>query len=216
MTAVETRPRGRRLPLVVSVITVAALTVAAIGAGTYALWSSEDTFAGSLWQAGDLSMTTEEASWRQVTPGVTEPRSGDLTATPEDFFTMPGDVIEITQPLETYLCGENLTAALSVEFASPGAVRAQQDTGDIAVAVRVEDAEGDTVATGSADGGPLAVPGLRGSPQGEIEQWAVIVTVEVLGDYAWTDGEVHGAAGVWAAGDLIVRLDQVRANGAAR
>ena len=71
MTAVEARPRSRTLPLVVSVIAVGALTVAAIGAGTYALWSSEDTFAGSLWQAGDLSMTTEDASWRQITPGVT-------------------------------------------------------------------------------------------------------------------------------------------------
>lgn len=216
MTAAETRPRGRRLPVVVSMIAVAALTVAAIGVGTYALWSSEDTFAGSLWRAGDLSMTTQDASWRQITPGVTEPRSGDLTATPDDFFTMPGDVIEITQPLETYLCGENLTAALSVEFASPGAVRARQETGDIAVALRVEDAGGDTVATGSADGAPLAVPGLRGSSQGEIERWSVIVTVEVLGDYAWTDADVHSAAGVWAAGDLIVRLDQVRANGATR
>lgn len=216
MTAVENRTRRRSLPVVVSVIAIAALTVAATGAGTYALWSSEDTFAGSLWRAGDLSMTTEDASWRQVTPGVTEPKSGDLVSTPEDFFTMPGDVIEITQPLETYLCGENLTAALSVGFASPGAVQAQQETGDIAVALRVEDAEGDTVATGPADGVPLAVPGLRGSAQGEIARWAVIVTVEVLGDYAWTDGDVHSAAGVWAVGDLIVRLDQVRANGAAR
>ena len=44
----------------------------------------------------------------------------------------------------------------------------------------------------------------------------MIVTVEVRGDYAWTDADVHSAAGVWAAGDLIVRLDQVRANGAGR
>ena len=161
-------------------------------------------------------MTTEDASWRQITPGVTEPRSGDLATTPEDFFTMPGDVIEITQPLETYLCGENLTAALSVEFASPDAVRAQEETGEIAIALRVENAEGDTVATGSADGTPLAVPGLVGSSQGESDRWSVIVTVEVRGDYAWTDADVHSAAGVWAAGDLIVRLDQVRANGAGR
>ncbi|WP_311258182.1 SipW-dependent-type signal peptide-containing protein [Microbacterium sp. WCS2018Hpa-9] len=210
MTAVEPRPRGRRLPVVVSMIAVAALTVAAIGAGTYALWSSEDTFAGSLWRAGDLSMTTEDASWRQVTPGVTEPRSGDLAATPEDFFTMPGDVIEITQSLDTYLRGENLTAALSVEFASPGAVRAQEEAGDISVTMRVEDADGNTVATGSADGVPLAVPGLVGSSQGESDQWSVIVTVEVRGEYTWTGGDVRSATGIWAAGDLIVRLDQAR------
>lgn len=216
MTAVETPHRRRRLPVVVSALAAAALTVVAIGAGTFALWSSEDTFAGSLWQSGDLSMTTQDASWRQITPGVTEPRSGDLASTPEDFFTMPGDVIEITQPLETYLRGENLTGALSVEFASAGAVSAQQAAGDIAVALRVEDAEGDTVATGSADGVPLAVPGLVGTPQGALEQWSVIVTVEVRGDYAWTDGDVRSAAGVWAAGDLIVRLDQVRENGAGR
>ena len=192
---------------------VAALTVAAIGAGTYALWSSEDTFAGSLWRAGDLAMTTEAASWKQVTPGVTEPRFGDLASTPTDFFTMPGDVIEITQPLETYLCGENLAGALSVEFASPGVVQTQQDAGDIAVSLRVEDADGAVVATGEPDGMPLAVPGLVGSSQGEVDRWSVIVTVEVRGDYVWTGSDVRGATGVWAAGDLIVRLDQARGSG---
>lgn len=214
MTARDTSDRMKRVPLVVSAIAVAALTVAAIGAGTYALWSSEDTFSGSLWRAGDLAMTTEAASWRQITPGVTEPRSGELTSTPTDFFTMPGDVIEITQPLETYLCGENLAGALSVEFASPLEVQAQVDAGDVAVTLRVEDAEGDVVATGSPDGGPLAVPGLVGSPQGETDRWTVIVRVDVRGDYVWTDSDVRSVAGIWAAGDLIVRLDQVRARGA--
>lgn len=214
MTAVDTPPHSTRTPLVVGIIAVAALAVAAIGAGTYALWSSEDTFSGSLWRAGDLEMTTEAASWRQITPGVTEPRSGELASTPTDFYTMPGDVIEITQPLETYLCGENLIGALRVDFASPLDVQAQVDAGDIAVTLRVEDAEGDVVATGSADGGQLAVPGLLGSPQGETDRWTVIVRVEVRGDYVWTDSEVRSAAGIWAAGDLIVRLDQVRGTGA--
>lgn len=214
MTAVDTPPRAKRAPLIISAVAVAALTVAAIGAGTYALWSSEDTFSGSLWRAGDLAMTTEPASWRQITPGVTEPRSGELASTPTDFFTMPGDVIEIAQPLETYLCGENLAGALSIEFASVLDVQAQVDAGDIAVTLRVEDAEGDVVATGSPDGGPLAVPGLVGSPQGETDRWTVIVRVDVRGDYVWTDADVRGAAGIWAAGDLIVRLDQVRESGA--
>ncbi|WP_157534276.1 SipW-dependent-type signal peptide-containing protein [Microbacterium sp. Leaf320] len=214
MTAVDTPPRTRRATLIISAVAVAALTVAAIGAGTYALWSSEDTFSGSLWRAGDLAMTTEAASWQQITPGVTEPRSGELESTPSDFFTMPGDVIEITQPLQTYLCGENLVGALRVEFASPLDVQAQVDAGDIAVMLRVEDAEGDVVAAGAPGGGPLAVPGLVGSPQGETDRWTVIVRVEVRGDYVWTDDDVRSATSIWAAGDLIVRLDQVRGSGA--
>lgn len=214
MTAVDTPPHSTRTPVAVGMIAVAALAVAAIGAGTYALWSSEDTFSGSLWRAGDLSMTTEAASWRQITPGVAEPRSGMLASTPTDFFTMPGDVIEITQPLKTYLCGDHLIGALSVDFASPLDVQAQVDAGDIAVTLRVEDAEGDVVATGTPDGGQLAVPGLIGSPQGETDRWTVIVRVEVRGDYVWTDSDVRSAAGIWAAGDLVVRLDQVRGTGA--
>lgn len=221
MSGTDARMRPRRSPVVVSALAVAALTVAAIGAGTYALWSSEDTFSGALWRSGDLSMTTQPASWRQITPGVTEPRSGDLAETPTDFFTMPGDVIEITQPIETYLRGENLSGALSVGFASTAAVQAQHSAGDIAMSLRVEDAEGVVVATGSPDGNPLAVPGLAGSTAGERDRWTVVVTVQVRGDYTWTglgDGtgaDVRDAGGIWAAGDLIVRLDQVRESVAA-
>lgn len=195
-----------------------ALVAAAIGlvalliGGTLALWSATAGFRGGEITAGDLDLTTGTATWQQVTPGVTDPRSGVLDGVPEDFFTMPGDVIEIVQPITTTLIGDNLAAGLSVGLADAEVVD-DVDAGRITVSYRVEDAHGMQVAPASGQaqiGDVLAVPGLTGTDDGVTTEWVLVVRVEVLDDYVWTGSPVTAAAGLWSADTLQITLEQTR------
>ncbi|MBO3663932.1 hypothetical protein [Microbacterium stercoris] len=194
-----------------AVITTSAAVVAAMaGAGiAYAMWSSEDTFLGGLVTAGDLSITTGDPTWRQVTPGVSDPLSGGLETTPE-FIGMPGDIVEIVQPVTTYLRGDNLVGGFDVQLRDPSALADHVRSGSVEISFRIEDADGIQVApaTGGAElGEVLPVPGLEGHDGGATASWKVVLTAELTGDYIWADAPT---ADLWSIGDIIVALRQVR------
>lgn len=204
-------PRARRWTAGLVAIGVATALVA--GSVSYALWSGSADAAGGTVTAGDLSLTLGTATWQQVTPGVTDGASGVLTPTAPDFLSMPGDVIEIVQPVTTTLVGDNLAAGLHVDFADAETGNADVDAGLIAVSFHIEDADGNQIApaTGQADLGDMVpVPGLVGNDAGAIDDWSIVVTVDVLGDYVWETAEPRTAADRWAIGALVVELEQVR------
>ena len=206
---------ARRSVLAVVVVAVAVVVSIIVGAlAATALWRSEDDFLGGLFTAGDLQLTSGTATWAQVTPGVASPLSGTLDETPTDFHTMPGDIVEITVPVETYLRGDNLQAGIRVEFAEP--ISADIRDGLLAVSFQVDDADGNPVAPAEGPasvGETVPVPGLVGSDAGVRTAWSVRVRVEVLGDYVWTADAPVAAATTWNAGSLDIRLSQVRTGG---
>jgi hypothetical protein len=63
---------------------------------------------------------------------------------------------------------------------------------------------------GAELGETVVVPGLAGSNDEEPQDWVVVIRVEVLGEYVWTDGHPVDAAGVWSSGGLVISLEQVR------
>lgn len=208
------RTRAGLKVAVVGPVTAGAAAVLLAGGGTYALWSSEDSFLGGMFTAGDLSMTTGTPTWAQITPGVSPGATGGLTATPDGFRSMPGDVIQIRVPATTTLQGDNLNGGFSVRFAHPDALNQAVADGRISTGFHVEDADGDRVAPASGEaelGTTVMVPGLVGDDDGETTSWTVVVTVNVLGDYSWVTPATEGFPGEWAAGDMVVRLEQVRA-----
>ena len=182
---------------------VAVMTLA--GGLTFALWSAALALphSGTV-HAGDLQVTTGDATWLQVTPGVTDPASGTLVTTPAGFASMPGDVVEIRVPVTTYLRGDNLTADLTVEVGPA--------TGDVTVTVWVTDAQGRLVA-GPAQvlaGERLVVEGLVGNDAGVSTQWTVVLRAEVTGDYRWVTPGDAPATVTWNVGTVDVSLDQTR------
>lgn len=195
---------------------IAGATIAAVGvvgaAGlAFALWNAEDSFSGGSVAAGDLRVVTSPGSWAQVTPGVTAPATGTLAAGNEGFHTMPGDTVEIAVPITTTLQGENLNAELAVAAGSGAAP--DIDAGIIAASYRVEDGSGAQVApaTGEAElGAPVTVPGLESSSAGVTADWTVVVTVQVLGEYRWTDMDPALDLASWAIDGIDVELHQVR------
>lgn len=194
------RRKRRRAAVIVPIVVAAGVAGAATMA--YGLWSASQEAAGGTVTAGDLALQAGTASWAQVTPGVTNPGSGTLTSTPTDFYSMPGDVIEIVQPVTTYLRGENLNGGLSVTVENP--------SGDIDTSFVVRDDAGNTVTAPAELGDVVAVPGLVGSNDGVTASWEVVVTVDVLGDYQWVTPENGAGPGTWSAGSLDVTLSQVR------
>jgi len=198
------------------IVTIGALIAAALvlaGGITSAAWLASEAVRGGTLTAGDLRMTAEKPTWEQVTPGVDTPRSGTLTTTPVDFSSMPGDVINIDQPVTTTLVGDNLNAGFTVDFANGSAVADDVRDGKIAVTFHVEDELGRTVAPdgGNAPFGALVrVPGLVGESGGATTKWNVVTQVRVLSDYTWTSGSVTESPDLWSSGDLRVELKQVR------
>ncbi len=128
---------------------------------------------------------------------------------------MPGDVITITQNVESYLQGDNLNAGFAVDYASGGDAAQAVADGLIALSFHIEDADGAQVTPESGDapfGTTLAVDGLTGTDEGILEDWKVVISVEVLGDYDWLNGEsAEDAPAQWAAGNIVVTLEQLRA-----
>jgi alternate signal-mediated exported protein len=195
---------------------LAALAAACVGAlvvggtGTYATWSAATGLLGGSITAGDLRLTAGTPSWRQVTPGVVSPATGTLSSAPAGFHTMPGDVIEVVQPVSTYLRGDNLAGEVTVDLADSDDL----DSGLIEATYRVEDAGGVQVAPASGEatvGATTVVPGLVGDDDGEHADWTVVVTVHVRGDDQWLDDVTTAPdPGQWSVGAVTVQLDQVR------
>lgn len=221
----ETRPAGerartwpfsRRASVLLAGGAAAALLLGAGGA-TLALWSGSATFAGAPITAGDLNITRGDGFWQQVTPGVADPASGSLEMAAADFPSMPGDIVEVVIPIQTTLQGENLQAELSVD--SRAALTSELADGSVVATYRVERADEDGTSSPVTEqipvGTPTTVPGLQGSSAGRTDDWLVIVTTEIRGDYLWRPVTTVGPA-AWTLDDLTVSLDQVRSAPSAR
>ena len=202
-----------RLRFAVSQLLVAGVAVAIALAGggiSYALLSTQAVVPGANVVAGDLRLSTGVPAWRQVTPGVSNPASGTLTSTPSDFYSVPGDVIEIRTPATTYLRGENLAGALSVRYANPADV-----SPDVTSTFYIEDTAGNQVAPASGQalfGQFVVVPGLVGDNAGRSADWTLVVRVVVGGDFQWFSSSISSAE-TWTVGTFAFDLVQTRTLG---
>lgn len=217
MTTRERRRRSLRRPGLAAAapLLVGLLIAGASAGGTYALWSASASASLGDITAGNLRLVSMETTWSQVTPGTGTAEELPLTGTPADFRVMPGDIIRITQNVESYLQGDNLTAGLAVNYATGSDAAQDVEDGLIALSFHIEDEAGVQVApvSGTAPfGTTLAVGGLTGTDQGVVEDWKVVISAEILGDYDWVDGEtLDDAPAQWAAGNIVVTLEQLRA-----
>lgn len=201
----------KKLIAATSIVALATAGVLSAAVAAFALWNSEDVFAGGRTTAGDLNISYDGGTWRQVTPGVSAPASGTLEAGTDGFITMPGDVIEILVPVTTTLQGENLNATLQV--AAQHQARTSIEAGLIAASYRIENANGVQIApaTGEAElGSPVHVPNLESSNEGITAQWTIVVTATVLGDYRWSTQRPSLDLSAWSLNGLDITLKQLR------
>lgn len=204
------RPRRRRWTgrWLIGLALAAAITALAGGAAQ-ALWTQSIFGLGGSLATADLDVAVGDLTWSQVTPGVASPASGQLAATPTDFFSMPGDIVEISAPVTAYLKGANLAAALFVGYADPGSADPT-----LSVGFHVEDEAGNRVAplVGEAQlGEAVTIPGLTGDSEGVTTRWTVVVRVTVGGDFSWLTTPTAGSAfASWDIGTLDFDLVQVR------
>ncbi len=216
MTARERRRWSPRRPghAVAAPLLAGVLIAGASAGGTYALWSAGTSASLGDITGGNLRLVSRETTWSQITPGTGNAEEHPLTGTPADFRVMPGDVVTITQNVESYLQGENLDAGLAVDYAQGSDAAHAVEDGLIALSFHIENAEGVQVAPENGTspfGTTLAVSGLTGTDAGAAEHWKVVVTAEVLGDYDWVDGASAIDAPVqWAAGNIVISLEQLR------
>lgn len=201
------RSRSRRRTRTLGLGAAGAVAGLMLAVVAHALWSAQDAFSGGLLTTGDLDMTTGQATWAQITPGVSAPQSGVLDGTPTDFSSMPGDVLQIVQPVSTTLRGDNLNAGFTVDLADAA------EAEGVELSFHIEDGEGNHVApeSGQADfGAVLTIPELTVGDAGRTDDWRVVIRIDVLGDYRWVAGDVTASPLEWAVSSIVVRLDQVR------
>lgn len=192
----------------------AGLTIVAllfVGGSALALWQSAVAFAGGRTTAGDLQLHRGEGRWQQITPGVSSPASGPLDSSPDQFVSMPGDVVEIRIPISTHLQGDNLAARLLVDAGREASE--QLASGAIDANYRVETAEGVQAGPSIGEaklGTPIKVQGLRSSSAGVQADWVVVITVRVQGDYRWVGKDPLLDLSSWSVDRVDVTLTQVR------
>ena len=109
------RTSGRRVTTASTVVGLVAALIGLTGGTTLALFSAEAVSNLRTLRAGDLNLELGDLTWTQVTPGVTNPASGDATTAPSGFRSMPGDVFELRVPVTTLLEGDNLAADLRID-----------------------------------------------------------------------------------------------------
>lgn len=187
---------------------IAAVGLLATGGAAYALWNAQDNFPGGKIAAGDLNLSYGEGTWAQITPEVAVPAAGTLAGGTAGFNSMPGDIVEIRVPLTTVLQGDNLNAQMNVEMGSG----AEQDieNGIIAATYLVENDASEAASEEAELGEPVSVAGLAGDNAGVTANWTVVVTIEVLGDYRWTDQEPLNDLDKWSVDGINVTLEQIR------
>lgn len=210
----RTRSLGRPGLAATAPLLVGLLIAGASAGGTYALWSASTSASAGDITGGNLRLVSLETTWSQITPGISDSQERPLTGTPTDFDLMPGDLITITQNVESYLQGDNIAGGLAVDYATGSDAAQAVEDGLIALSFHIEDADGVQVApeTGTAPfGTTLAVSGLTGTDEGVTEDWKVVISAEILGDYDWADGgSINAAPAQWAAGNIVISLEQLR------
>lgn len=203
-------PKGAKRGILPRVTLLAALVAVLIGLGTgtaVALYSVNTISDAKTITSGDLWIRVGDMTWEQVTPGV-DGAPEPLTQTPENFVSMPGDVIEIRVPVTTYLKGDDLIGDMTIDCSG-----AASSTSPISASFHIEDANRHQVepATGETDiATPLTVHGLLGGDAGTTANWTVVITVKVLGDYQWVTPSSPDPGTSWTVGSVDATLKQVR------
>lgn len=93
------------------------------GGSTFALWSdTQDVNAGKI-TAGNLDVSISDQVWTDISTDA--PSSVDRAVAPagvaipdiEDFLTVPGDTLHMTQDIRVVLSGDNIAANLTFDVA---------------------------------------------------------------------------------------------------
>ncbi|GEM_PF-841446 len=205
-TSGSTRSRASRPRLALWLAVLLVLGAFCLG-GSYALWQDSATFTGFTLRAGDLDLVRDgDVTWTQVTPGVASPASGTLGTTPQDFRSMPGDVIRIAYPFRIVSDDDNLASSISVTTAgNPTPAPANE----VHTTFHVETAAGHQVAPATGEAAFGEDVGLPGSGS---QRLVLVVTVEVGGDYRWSAAPQSDFLATWDAGTFSVSLTQHRAD----
>lgn len=204
--------RSRRWRPTSLLLAVALALVTLTGGTALALFSERAISTIGTIRAGDLNLTLDELTWRQVTPGVNPGAVGTATTAPAGFRSMPGDIFEIRVPAITLLQGDNLVADLTVEYL-PG-----QSDHPITATYHVDDPADQQVAPASGEaavGTSVDVSGLLGDNAGVTTQFTIVITVKVLGEYHWVTPATPDGSTSWSAGTVNAVLRQVRPAGGA-
>lgn len=212
MTRNQTRNQYSR-PVLAGLVAI----LIGLGAGsTLALLSINAATRVGTVTAGDLWVSIQEMTWEHVTPGVTDGASGVLATSPADFWSMPGDVIEIRVPVTTFVQGDNLVADLIIDCGA--AASSEASVSAISASFHIEDASGVQVAPAAGSTPieePLTVHGLLGGNSGTTAQWTVVIRVDVLGDYQWVTPQSPDALIGWSVGAVRADVKQIRPGGGA-
>lgn len=191
------------------VVFAALVIVGAASGAVYAMMSGGSSMSVGRIHSGDLKLEVGQGSWLQTTPGVDDPAQGQLGVDPVDFAAMPGDTFSVMVPVTATLIGDNLAAAMTVDYTHPGEVDA-----DVQIGFHVENDTGVQVAPASGQaqlGQSVAVPGLGASADGGPTHWRVVISVAVGGGYDWVDTDPSAtAATAWDMGTLSFGLVQTR------
>lgn len=132
--------------------------------GTFAQWSESTEIGAGEVQAGQLDWTVSSGVWTDVTDA--QPAAiSNITA----FRMVPGDTVQYKATVTPTLVGDNLTATLTADVASP--------TGELADNVQV------TAAVGGGGNDVQLSPADSGEP--------IPVTVTISFPFAATDGETE-------------------------
>lgn len=87
------------------------------GAGSFALWNSNADVTGGAITAGTMTLSADsaDATWQNLTTG----HAGSIS--PASFKIVPGDTIQLDQPLTISATGDDLSASISSNAASVAA-----------------------------------------------------------------------------------------------
>jgi alternate signal-mediated exported protein len=176
-------------------------------AGTFALWWATASQQGGTIASGDFDLALGDLYWEQTTGTVPSNarQHGFDAESLAGFVMMPGETVVMSQGVTTSLVGDNLKAALTVEWDGVA-------PSDVSAAVRLTGPQGvvDTQPIGTAITIPdYAVAASEEGGAAGLTAWTIEVTAQRAFDNAHTtdlagDGAKPGLPG------LRMTLQQVR------
>ncbi|QAY64603.1 alternate-type signal peptide domain-containing protein [Xylanimonas allomyrinae] len=206
----------------------AALAVALLGGGTFALWSQSVGLDGGTITAGDLSLSAEASSFYDVSAdrnyteaiaGLSNPVVKGQKISPETWLMVPGDKVAAVLPVVVTLKGDNLVATLALssevfgqDKVIPGEYTyAVYDGKGTAIAQEAKVPAGGVLATLQAKGLGQGVAGGEGIPTRAVDGTETFTVV--VFDTFDENGTPEAPGRKDALTDLEVTLTQIRTPG---